>query len=143
MTIANEQVAQAFLTEYVIVVDIYCRSAAEDGNTLAAQEATCRQFAKDAGFTVGMVYAEIASGMRLERESLALLRTHYTAGGIQGVVIVTLDRLSRNAADLLTVQAEMMEHHVTLHCVEEAVGQFYPAIIARTMSNALASQERD
>ncbi len=114
------------------LVDIYCRSAAEDGNTLAAQEAACRQFAEDAGFRVGMVYAEIASGMRLEREKLALLRTRYTGGEIQGVVVMMLDRLSRHVPDFLLLQEEMRAHTVTLHCVKETGEEdLFRSVLAR------------
>ena len=126
MVIVSKQEAHKSLTEpKTMIVDIYCRSASQDGNTLAAQESACRQFAKDAGFTVGEVYAEIASGVSLEREQLALLRKRYLAGEIQGVVVCTLDRLSRSAPDLLALQEEMAARHVTLYGVTETVVHLY------------------
>jgi DNA invertase Pin-like site-specific DNA recombinase len=111
------------------LVDIYCRSAAEDGNTLEAQKAACRQFAKDAGLTVGMVYTEIASGASLKREKLALLRARYTDGVVQGVVVMTLERLSRHAPDLLTLREEMKEHSVMLYIVKERSEQVFSNLL--------------
>ena len=113
------------------VVDIYCRSAAEDGNTLGAQEAACRQFAKDKGLTIGMVYTEIASGVSLQREKLSILRTRYVAGEVQGIVVLTLDRLTRHTPDLLALQEEMGLHNATLHVVKETVEHLPYRILAR------------
>lgn len=113
------------------VVDIYCRSAAEDGNTLEAQAAACRQFAQDKGLTVGQVYTEVGSGRTLQREKLILMRTRYKDGVVQGVVVMTLDRLSRHESDLLALQAEMVAHHVTLYCVKGTVEHLRSNLLAR------------
>lgn len=99
----------------VQIVDIYCRSAAEDGNTLDAQEAACREFAAANGLTVGMVFKEITSGFTIQRAKLERLRQRYEE--INGIIILRLTCLSRNTVDLLTLQQEMVEHNVTLYCV--------------------------
>lgn len=117
------------------IIDIYCRNAAEDGNTLDSQEAACRQFAEEAGLTIGMVYTEIASGASLEREQLTHLRRRYLAGEIQGVVICARERLSRSLVHYVMLREEMGAHDVTLYCVDEqsdetATGRLLKTVLA-------------
>lgn len=52
---------------------IYCRSALADDNRLDAQEARCRDYARDAGLEVVSVFRDAASGMKAERPGIAAL----------------------------------------------------------------------
>nr|MBA2679236.1 recombinase family protein [Ktedonobacteraceae bacterium] len=82
------------------IVDIYARVSTDDqenNSSLDEQETDGRQYCKEHGLTVGMVHREVFSGYQYrEREKLSLMRERYRDGKIQGVVIRTLDRLSRS-----------------------------------------------
>jgi site-specific DNA recombinase len=126
-----------------IIVDIYCRNAVEDGNRLAEQEAACRKFAEEAGLTIGMVFAEIASGVSLEREQLTRLRRRYLAGEIQGVVILARERLSRSLAHYVILREEMDNHDVTLYCVEEQSDETATGRMLRAVLTFMAEVEQE
>src|SRR5947207_15913888 len=83
-----------------IVVDIYCRVSTdpqEDNTSFDEQEAAGREYCREHGLIVGMVHRETWSGYQYrERKKLSLMRERYREGKIQGVVIRTLDRLSRS-----------------------------------------------
>src|SRR5260370_33502046 len=125
------------------VVDIYCRNAAEDGNTLTEQEAACRKFAEDAGLTIGMVYTEIGSGLNLEREQLTRLRRRYLAGEIQGVVIYARERLSRSLLHHVILREEMDNHDLTLYCVDEHSDETATGRLLRTVLAFMAEVEQE
>ena len=107
------------------VVDIYCRVSTdvqEDNTSLEQQEEDSRVYCRDYGLTVGMVYHEVWSGYQYrEREKLATMRGRYRDGKIQGVVICTLDRLSRSQVHNAIIMEEMEHYKVTLYCVKEAI----------------------
>lgn len=126
-----------------IIVDIYCRNAAEDGNTLDSQEAACRQFAEEAGLTIGMVYTEIASGVSLEREQLTRLRRRYLAGETQGVVICARERLSRSLVHYVMLREEMDTHDVTLYCVDEHSDETATGRLLKTVLAFMAKVEQE
>src|SRR5437879_3870634 len=105
MVVATEKVTRGFVADTIsvvtaIIVDIYCRVSTddqEDNTSLDEQEAVGREYCRQHGFIVGMVHREVFSGyVYREREKLALMRKRYRDGNIQGVVICTLDRLSRH-----------------------------------------------
>jgi len=123
------------------VVDIYCRSAAWDDNTLEAQEAACRKLAEQMGLTVGNVYAEIAPGSTLERQQLTLLRKRYLAGEIRDVIIQNPERLSRSAVHQAILMSEMDEHDIHPHCVDVKVD--HTLKILRELLHLMADVERE
>lgn len=125
------------------IVDIYCRNAAEDGNTLDEQEAACRQFAEKMGLTIGMVYAEIASGVSLEREQLTLLRRRYVIGETQGVIIYVRERLSRSLIHYVMLREEMDAHSVTLYCVDEHSNETATGRLVKTVLAFMAEVEAE
>jgi DNA invertase Pin-like site-specific DNA recombinase len=92
-------------------VDIYCRSATYDSDTfekLEQQEMSCRDYCNKHELAIGFVHFEVAEGYTdLNRELLKLLRERYCNGTIQGVIITTFDRLSRNHEHLATLISEM------------------------------------
>lgn len=109
----------------VICVDIYCRVSTdqqEDNTSLDEQEDIGRKYCADNGLIVGIVHRETFSGyVYREREKLGLLRERYATGKIQGVVIRTLDRLSRSQVHNAILMEEMDHHSITLHCVKESI----------------------
>src|SRR5712692_5677917 len=108
-----------------IVVDIYCRVSTdpqEDNTSLDEQEAAGREYCRENGLIVGMVHREVFSGYQYrEREKLELMRNRYRSGLIQGVVIRTLDRLSRSQVHNAILMEEMEHHEIALHCVKEVI----------------------
>lgn len=125
------------------IVDIHCRNAVEDGNTLAEQEAACRQFAEEAGLTIGMVYTEIGGGLNLGREQLTRLRRRYLAGEIQGVVIRELARLSRSLDHSLMLREEMDTHSVKLYSFTEHSDETATRRLLRAVQAFMAEVEQE
>src|SRR5712692_11137707 len=107
------------------VVDIYCRVSTdpqEDNTSLDEQEAAGREYCRANGLIVGMVHREVWSGYEYrEREKLELMRNRYRDGLIQGVVIRTLDRLSRSQVHNAILMEEMEHYEIALHCVKEVI----------------------
>lgn len=122
-----------------MTVDLYCRVSTdiqEDNTSLDEQEAAGREYCRVRGLTVGLVHREVWSGYQYrEREKLSLMRERYRDGKIQGVVIRTLDRLSRSQVHNAILMEEMEHHKVALHCVKEKIddtpmGKFVRMILA-------------
>ncbi len=68
----------------------------EDNTSLDEQEAAGREYCRERGLIIGMVHRETFSGyLYRERKKLSTIRERYRDGKTQGVVIRTLDRLSR------------------------------------------------
>ena len=129
------------------VVDIYCRVSTdeqEDNSSLDEQESSGREFCRENGLTVGKVHREVFSAyVYRERKDLAEMRQRYRGGKIQGVVIWTLDRLSRNQTHTAVLLDEMEYYKVKLYCIKEKVddtpmGKFVTAALA-----LIAEMERE
>src|SRR5205085_2255710 len=56
-----------------------------------------------------------------ERKNLSLMRERYREGKIQGVVVRTLDRLSRRQVHYAVLMDEMEHYNIPLHCVKEPI----------------------
>src|SRR5258708_15628695 len=129
------------------VVDIYCRVSTdeqEDNSSLDEQDSADREFCRENGVTVGKVHREVFSAyVYRERKDLAEMRQRYRGGKIQGVVIWTLDRLSRNQTHTAVLLDEMEYYKVKLYCIKEKVddtpmGKFVTAALA-----LIAEMERE
>lgn len=82
---------------------IYCRTATveADRDALAEQEARCRAFAVSSGYVIAKanVFREVASGLDyVDRPQLVALRAAIQVGGVDAVIVTSLDRLGRDAA---------------------------------------------
>src|SRR5579864_6724868 len=122
-----------------IIVDIYCRVSTDDqenNTSLEGQEAEAREYCKEHGFIIGMVHKEVFTGFKYrERKKLSEMRGRYREGKIQGVVVRTLDRLSRAQAHVSILLEEMDYHGVTLYSVKEVIdntpmGKFSRMVLA-------------
>jgi DNA invertase Pin-like site-specific DNA recombinase len=72
------------------------------------------------GLTVGEVYREELSGRLFrERQALNHMRSRYLNGTIQGIVVTSLDRLSRSLLHLVMLVNEMEERQIALHVVQD------------------------
>lgn len=130
-----------------IIVDIYCRVSTdpqEDNTSLDEQEAVGRTYCKEHGLAVGLVHREVWSGYQYrEREKLGLMRERYRDGKIQGVVIRTLDRLSRSQVHNAILMEEMEHHTITLYCVKEAIDDTPMGKFVRMILSFCAEMERE
>ena len=130
-----------------IVVDLYCRVSTdpqEDNTSLDEQEAAGRAYCREHSLTVGLVHREVWSGYQYrERGKLGLVRERYRDGKIQGVVIRTLDRLSRSQVHNAILMEEMEHHKVTLHCVKEAIDDTPMGKFTRMILSFVAEMERE
>src|SRR6266851_2819574 len=130
-----------------IIVDLYCRVSRdpqEDNTSLDEQEAAGRQFCRDNGLIVGMVHRETYTGyLYRERKKLSLMRERYREGKIQGVVIRTLDRLSRSQTHVAILMEEMEHYKVTLHSVKEIIDDTPMGKFARMVLAFVAEMERE
>ncbi len=137
---------QEFVQQH-ITVDIYCRVSSdlqEDNTSLDEQEAAGRQYCKEHGLIVGKVHREVFSGYQYrEREDLDLMRQRYREGKIQGVVIRTLDRLSRSQVHNAILMEEMEHHGITLYCVKENIDDTPMGKFIRMVLAFVAEMERE
>jgi site-specific DNA recombinase len=131
----------------VTIVDIYCRVSTdpqEDNSSLDEQEQAGRDYCRANGLVIGMVHREVFSGYQYrEREKLDLLRERYRSGLIQGVVIRTLDRLSRSQVHNAILMEEMEHHEVTLYCVKESIDDTPMGKFIRMVLAFVAEMERE
>ncbi|HEU5379336.1 MAG TPA: recombinase family protein [Ktedonobacteraceae bacterium] len=129
------------------IVDIYCRVSTDDqenNTSLEGQEAEGRAYAREQGFIVGEVHKEVYSGFKYrERKKLEYMRSRYRDGKIQGVVIRTLDRLSRAQAHVSILLEEMDFYGVTLHSVKENIDNTPMGKFSRMVLAHFAEMERE
>ena len=130
-----------------IIVDIYCRVSTdpqEDNTSLDEQEAAGRAYCVEHGLIVGMVHRETFSGyLYRERKKLSVMRERYREGKIQGVVIRTLDRLSRSQTHVAILMEEMEHYKVTLYSVKEVIDDTPMGKFARMVLAFVAEMERE
>lgn len=142
-----EQLARDVIRHKRIVVDIYCRVSTdeqEDNTSLDSQEAEAREYCKENGLIVGEVHKEIFTGYKYrERKKLEAMRQRYREGKIQGVVIRTLDRLSRSQSHVAILMEEMEHHNITLYSVKEVIDETPMGKFARMVLAFVAEMERE
>jgi DNA invertase Pin-like site-specific DNA recombinase len=125
---------------------IYARSAAGENAALAVdgQEAEARAYCEENGFIVGEVHKEVFSGFKYrERKKRGLMRERYREGKIQGIVIRTLDRLSRSQSHIAILMEEMDHYDITLYSVKEVIDETPMGKFARMVLAFVAEMERE
>jgi site-specific DNA recombinase len=116
----------------------------EDNTSLGEQEEAGKQFCKENGLIVGIIHREVFSGYQYrEREKLDLVRHRYREGKIQGVVIRTLDRLSRSQVHNAILMEEMEHYKITLYCIKENIDDTPMGKFVRMILAFVAEMERE
>ena len=130
-----------------IIVDLYCRVSTdpqEDNTSFDEQEAAGREYCRANGLIIGMIHRETFSGYQYrERKKLLLMRERYREGKIQGVIIRTLDRLSRSQTHVAILMEEMEHYGITLYSVKEAIDDTPMGKFARMVLAFVAEMERE
>ncbi|HVB21922.1 MAG TPA: recombinase family protein [Ktedonobacteraceae bacterium] len=130
-----------------LIIDIYCRVSTEDqedNSSLDEQESSGRKYCAEHSLIVGMVHREVYSGYQYrERKKLSLLRERYREGKVQGVVIRTLDRLSRSQVHNAILMEEMEHYEVALYCVKEDIDDTPMGKFIRMVLAFVAEMERE
>ncbi|MBU5473570.1 recombinase family protein [Roseburia sp. MSJ-14] len=109
------------------VVAIYARKSVilKKGDTLNTQEDKCRKLAEyyygDEYELSTKCYTDEKSGKDMDREQMQKMIASIKDRKIQAVFVYKLDRLGRNATDLLNFIELLKEYKVKLHCVEDKV----------------------
>lgn len=128
-------------------VDGYTRVSTdpqEENTSFEEQERAIRQYCAENGLTVGIIHRETFTGYQYrERKKLEMMRQRYRDGLIQGVVIRTLDRLSRSRTHVAILMEEMEHYGVTLHSVKETIDDTPMGKFARMVLAFVAEMERE
>ncbi len=129
------------------IVDLYCRVSTdpqEDNTSLDEQEAAGREYCRANGLIIGMIHRETFSGyVYRERKQLSAMRERYREGKIQGVVIRTLDRISRSQTHVAILMEEMEHYAITLYSVKEVIDDTPMGKFARIVLAFVAEMERE
>jgi site-specific DNA recombinase len=104
---------------------VYCRVSTEgqeqEGTSLQTQLEACRKYCQARRYEVGYEFSEACSGLSLERPKLTELRELVRSDKIDGVVVYSLDRFSRDPVHGVILMQELEKHGVTLEAATETV----------------------
>lgn len=92
---------------------IYCRVSTDDQDC-ARQEQDLRAFAKRAGYSVGNVYKEIASGAKNDRDVRKRVMEAAQERRIDVVLVTEISRWGRNTEDLLHTLQQLADWNVSV-----------------------------
>ena len=112
--------------------------------SLKMQEAECIKFARSLGYEVdaGCVYREIGSGASVDRPQFARLRGRAAAGGLGGLFVWSVSRLSRNRADFVALMEEFKACGVEVHFVRDRLVRKNELKERRAMEKSDGSRRR-
>lgn len=108
-----------------MIAALYSRVSTVDqereGTSLGTQEEACRKYAEEKGYEVqeNYVIKEVYSGLVLERPELTQLRNWVRNNEVDGVVVYSTDRLSRDPIHLLFLVEEIEKKGIKLHFITE------------------------
>lgn len=104
---------------------IYCRVSTEgqeqDGTSLQTQLEACLKYCKLKNYEVEYRFKEAFSGLALERPELRKLREVVRSGGIDVLVVYSLDRFSRDPVHGVILMQELDKYCVMLEAATEQV----------------------
>ena len=110
---------------------IYARCSTDDqakGTTIESQTTACEYWLKSLGHPIRAVITDPGySGSTMDRPGMQRLRDMVIQGGVEGVVAVKLDRLSRKLKDMLAFYDLLQAHGTQLCCVRDQLDTTTPA----------------
>ncbi len=118
----------------------------EDGSSLGTQEARCRQYAAERGYTVeeAHVYRETHSGLELwQRRQLTTLREAVRRHEVEVVVAYAIDRLSRDPVHLGVIISEAEYAGVPVEFVTEPLDDTDEGQLVRYIRGYAAKVEHE
>ena len=125
---------------------VYCRvssSGQEDNSSLATQDASCRAYAAERGWTVVAVHREVHTGAELfERPELTRLREAMRRGDFDVLLVHALDRLSRKQTHQGLVLSEAEHAGVAWDSATEDIDDSPQGQILRAVIGGMAEMER-
>lgn len=129
----------------VLYIRVSSTQQVEEGCSLETQEKILRQYCEVMDWKVEEVYKDKGvSGKRINRPSLQRMFKDIKKGKIQKVVILKLDRISRNTKDILDITEELETSNVSLVCVKDNIDTSTAAgKLMRTVLSAIAQFESD
>lgn len=136
----------------VIYVRVSTREQAEEGYSLAAQQAACSRYVADKGWDLAETYTDRGESARTaDRPQFQLMLNRIREdGSVKYLVVHKLDRLARNVKDYATVREMLEKAGVQLVSVTEgleatASGKMVEgmlAVVAEWYSNNLSHEIR-
>jgi len=116
----------------------------QDGTSLDSQEASCRDYCDQQGFTVAEVYREATSGGTMERPQLWRVRDAVRTGTVTDVVFDKVDRLLRSGiSDAFVFVDEIQKNGAAAHCVLEPLAKGFMGDLMLAFHAAKAQQEKE
>ncbi len=116
----------------------------EEGTSLASQEAACRAYAEQHGYTIERVTREVYTGAELwDRPYLAQDRTDIKAGKAQALIVYAIDRLSRDPVHLAIIADECERAGAELHFVTEPLDTSPEAMLILYVKGYAGRVERE
>ncbi|MDQ3692990.1 MAG: recombinase family protein [Chloroflexota bacterium] len=118
-------------------------SGQEDNSSLETQEAGCRTYAVNRGWTVTGVFREVHSGAELfERPQLTLLRDAMRRHEFDVLLVYALDRLSRKQTHQGLILSEAEHAGVEWNSATEDIDDSPQGQILRAVIGGMAEMER-
>jgi DNA invertase Pin-like site-specific DNA recombinase len=99
---------------------LYAR-VSTDGQTLEPQWLELRDRAAREGWSVVGEFSDVLSGGRAARPGLDALRTRCSAGGVDAVAVVKLDRLGRSVLNVVRLVEELDGMGVAVICTSQGI----------------------
>ena len=129
---------------------IYCRVSTEDqaisGGSLASQEAACKRFAADSGYSVDKAFIERGESAKTQNRTEFKKMLGYCAQSkrtISAVIVWKTDRLTRNLDDLLAITKNLSKIGISVLTVTETNGNDPEAVMIRNLNGVFAQYETD
>ena len=94
-------------------------SSHESDIALQMQKRVIQSLGVQEGYTIRKFYSDVGSGLNLDREGLTMMQTRIAEGGIDAILTVAFDRISRSHADMQNFWEFMQETGIDLVSVNE------------------------
>lgn len=143
----------------VIYSRVSTKNQAEEGTSLTSQAEACRHYADEHGYVVLESISDDVSGATLERKGIQRVREMARDGILGAVICYTIDRLSRDLGDVLTLDKELERLGVGLHFVlderedtpqgtlffqmKAVIGQYERTVIAERLLRGRRTRARE